>query len=251
MKYSFLMPYHMRAEQLRHTLESFKRLYSGRNDFEVIIVEDTKSFMVDLERTALRKVVLYYKYFFPISIITNQADSCNPARAYNLGGAIADGGFLILTNPECYHAVDVLAGLDQEFDIDMDSYVLCSCLHVNKAGDDVGWWYQHSLYRNVGLHFCSAISTHNYDGVGGFDEGYGEGVCFEDDDFRDRVIDYGLKFVYRDDLVVVHQKHGKSKPDNYLVLHHINKSYHKSKWGSKVVAENKKPVPGTIKGGLV
>jgi hypothetical protein len=240
-KYSFIMPYHKRFRQLQSTFETFLHFYEYREGFEVILIEDYKSAQDAAEHANLLHVVELYGAFFPIKIVPGPGftNIHNPAPLYNIGVKESVGEFLIITNPECAHSVDILTGFDAELDKNPNAYVVCACLSspvsmitpLDLPFVD-GQWFQHSLHRNVLCHFCSVLSRKNYDTIEGFDENYGRGICFEDDDFRNKILQANIPIIVRDDLMVVHLMHSKSKPTQYAELHGINKSYYQSKWGS-------------------
>lgn len=246
LKYSILYPYHMRVKQLKNTLDSFRKHYSNRSDYEVVIIEDKKNYSDLQEHHALENLILEYSDIKIKLVRGVEYDCCNPAPQFNLGFEHAQGAYLVISNPECVHYSNILSGLDSEFDFDPDLYVVCSCWSVRDPTIDLakplppnGVWYQNSLYRNVGLHFCSALGRDQYGMIGGFDENYGKGMCFEDDDFRNKVLEAGTNLVCCDDLITVHLSHCKSKPANYLALHNINKAYYTAKWGNNALkAEN-------------
>ena len=235
MQYSILMPYYKRAMQLQSTLRSFIHFYSGRNDYEIILIEDTKSSEED--RAALTIVLCEFEDLLCIKRIQGTLqDSYSPASAYNIGAWEAEGEYLVLTNPEAMHIKDVLKGLDEEFAKDDKIYVVCSSLSVSEsilsmelARHIKGKWYQHSAHRNTGCHFCTAISYTQYFSIAGFDEEYSAGVGFDDDDFRNKVQQAGIPFIYRDDLVTLHLHHDKSKTD--INKYKANKALYEKKWG--------------------
>ena len=240
MKYSFLLPYHDRVPQFRTTLESF--IYHGyhlRGDVELIVVEDVKNFKNPETRNALRALLWEYSDRLYIrTFIAGSLSSCSPVVLFNVAGANATGDYLILTNPECAHQTNVLRGMDEHFDKHPRSYVIAACLSVlqetmtmEELQNAYGKWYQHSQKRNVLVHFCAALPRTVYQEINGFDENYQFGMCFDDDDFRNRIIQARIPFKVRDDLVTVHLDHYKSKPSNYLALHHTNKKYFQSIWG--------------------
>jgi len=226
-KYSFLMPYHKRASQLAVTLTSFLRRYQ-RNDYEILVGEDYKNVLDLEEHCALSKVIGDFSHELNIQTIITGNDICwNPSIAFNELASRAQGRFLVITNPECLHETDVLAGFDEAFEQDSDQYIICACRIPSRQ------WYQHSVHRPAKVHFCAALSKEQYNKIGGFDEEYAKGVCFEDDDFRNTIIANDILITQRDDLVVVHQSHCKSKPANYPALHVVNKTYFNRKWGTK------------------
>lgn len=248
MKYSVLMPYHKRSQQFESTLKSFRYHYPGRDDYEVIVVEDQKNYNDQQEHLALIQLLQQFKDI-SIRTILRQTDSCNPASAFNQAAKIAQGEYLVITNPECMHKVNILDELDKQFEKSPDCYVVCSCLAIKDAKLRMSWvdkvqgtWYQHSVHRNALCHFCSVLSKSQYDEIGGFDEVYDAGMCFEDDDFRNLVQEDGIQIVPRDDLITIHLAHGKSKPPNYLKLHQVNKAYYEGKWGRNCMRAEKMSV---------
>jgi Glycosyltransferase sugar-binding region containing DXD motif len=238
-KYSILMPYYKRPDQLYTSLVSFAQHYSGRNDFEIIIAIDRKSNNADIAR--LNIVMDDFQGLslrsFMVSLPTR-----NPALAYNEAARKANGTILVITSPECFHATDILKGFDDELRGSSNICIMCGCQHAKKMSDSSDYnkivfdntvWYQHSKHRNARCHFCSAITKDNFFKIGGFDETYCNGICFEDDDFRNSIDKAGIVSVLRDDLLVVHQMHPKDHPKDYdyTGLHHKNRDYYDKKWG--------------------
>lgn len=230
-KYSILMPYYDRHSQLDETLRSFVQ-YQTRNDFEIVLIEDDKNVMDKLKHDALVKTLSHYSYSithlrYPFSLI-------NPAPMFNMAAKVAQGQFLILTSPECKHETNILAGLDEEFEKNVRCYVICACQSLTREGG-FHMWYQHSIHRNACYHFCSAISKLSYNNVGGFDESYRNGYCFDDDDLRDSIKRIGIPFIVRDDLLVSHQWHNKGyRPSNWRQLWDRNKRIYESKFGQYI-----------------
>jgi len=234
MKYSILMPYYRRLDQLQSTLQSFKYFYPYRNDYEIILIIDNK--IDSKDSIGLNELLSVFPSLSIAPVLGTPDDSYSPATSYNIGANLASGEYIILTNPENMHTVDVLRGLDEEFEKSKDSYVVCSCLSiqdkylpVDQINDAKGQWYQHSIHRNIGAHFCSAISRENYFKVGGFSEEFSAGIGFDDDDFRNKVQAAGIPFVYRDDLITLHLNHDKD-PVN-IPKYMQNKELYNAKWG--------------------
>lgn len=212
-KYSILMPYYDRLNQLRETLKSFSVWYEDRNDFEINLILDNKVLqkeIITLEDIA-KESLLNIRMFF------REASSCNPCMSFNLGAFHSKGDFFVITNPECSHTIDILNGLDYEFALDPDVYVVCGCKGFDKEGK-FKKWLQHSEYNNRGLHFCTALNKETYFGIGGFDERFMYGIAYDDDAFRDALKKKGIKFIYRDDLLVNHQFHNKVRTKESRIL---------------------------------
>lgn len=244
-KYSILMPYYKRDIQLSSTLHSFAHFYADRKDYEIIIIEDAKS--DDLDRLYLSMVLKTFDFLNIKRIPGTTNESFSPSTNYNIGAGASSGKFLILTNPENMHKVDILFGLDKSFNESDNSYIVCSCLSVNhkslsvsKINNIEGKWYQHSVIRNTGCHFLSAIRREDYFKIGGFSEEFSAGVGYDDDDFRNKVQKSGIPFIYRDDLQTLHLFHPQASPDMSLFQRN-NKIYHE-KWGQNAFSAGQLPV---------
>lgn len=229
MKYSVLMPYYERANQLNSTLVSFDYHYSDRRDYELILIEDGKNNKNETEHRKLLNIIEKFKDRININYkISPVSDSYNPSALFNQAAKEAQGVFLVITNPECVHKVNILQGLDEEFAKDPGVYVVCGCesgfgFNLNlKSFDKFAYshhmWYQHSKHRNVLYHFCTAISKENYFRIGGFDERFMEGIAYDDNDFRDNVIHNGITPILRDDLLVVHLEHQRFRSDENIAM---------------------------------
>ena len=243
MKYSFIMPYHKRLEQLKSTLESFLYFYHDRKDYEVIIVEDKKQDVTEDDKAQLRDLVGSYQGKINIKILCSGSDDVyNPAELFNRGAVEALGDYLVITNPECMHAADILSGFDTEILKKPEVYIVCANLSVSQKTLSVeqvaqvqGTWYQHSIHRNVMVHFCACLSKHQFIAIGEFDENYSKGYCFEDDDFRNKIIHAKISIITRDDLLTIHLNHDKGSVPDMLEKHNINKKYYDNKWGAEVI----------------
>jgi hypothetical protein len=197
MKYSFLIPYiSTRHRELRETLNSFDLYYKDRTDYEVCLVASE------------------YK---------------NPCVAFNRAALMATGEYLILTSPECKHSSNILSGLDYEFNKNKNCYIVCACEAINGNGHIM--WYQHSLFNNRMLHFCTAISKTNWQRVNGFCEQYKYGVGFDDDDWLERVKKERFPIIIRDDLVVQHIEHDRTYQEITLV--EKNKNLYNLLWNKQ------------------
>ena len=230
--YSVLMPYYSREQQLWNTLYSLAKHYEGRQDYEVIIMEDYKNFIDKRKTKALNQVLSEFQNL-PIHSFVSSGVVYNPSFAYNHAAKIAKGEYLIITNPECLHDADILSGLDTQFVETPNVYVVCAAKATQQNGSF--WrWHQHSIHNNKQFHFCSALSKKNYEVIGGFDERFGSGYCFDDDAFRARIIQAGIKVIERDDLQVTHQWHEKNRPPNWKALWEHNKKLFEENYAEQI-----------------
>ena len=240
MKYSILMPYYKRPVQLKNTLISFDNLYRDRNDYEIILIKDMKSSIQD--KNDIESVLNNFGNLNIKVISGTTEESFSPATNFNIGANMAIGEFLIITNPEGMHSANILEGLDEEFEKSKNVYIVCSCLSlpVDKIKTLEGKWYQHSVHRNSGCHFCSAISKDQYFKIGGFSDEFSAGIGYDDDDFRNKIEQAKISFVYRDDLLTLHIDHDKDPLDMNKFLRNTN--LFNEKWGVNSFRAGQLPV---------
>lgn len=248
------MPYLNRHIQFQHTLESFLYYYKNRKDYEVIVIEEYKNVINERAHNLLVDLVSKYSEFIDIKHIEHTEDNCyNPTPLFNMGSNISTGKFLIITNPECLHPSDVLKEFDSEFDKNENVYIVCACRNVTPSTLEyissseihkviLRTWYQHTQHNNRAFHWCSAISKLNYDKIGGFDEKFKYGIGFDDNDFRDTVLQSEIPFVFRDDIVIFHTNHESINQVTGLIgqesrrLFFINKEYYLTKRAKRNIA---------------
>ena len=107
MKYSILIPYNKRPT-FEETLKSYEKFYINRKtDYEVIVIESKRNREDPIHHKTLDDLINKFKSNVPLRLIQNDDCLYNPAHAYNLGFLNAFGEFIILTNPESPHTVDV------------------------------------------------------------------------------------------------------------------------------------------------
>jgi len=104
-KISIVMAYYNRKPQTLETLRGFERIYAGKYNFEVIIVDDNSNYENRLEEDIKQ-------FTFPINLIViskeEKGDRINPCTAYNRGFAEATGDIIVIQNPEIYHCGNIL-----------------------------------------------------------------------------------------------------------------------------------------------
>lgn len=250
-KYSFLMPYYNRDYHLICTLRSFLVRYSMRKDFEIVIIEDYKNIHNNAYHDRLLEVIKGFNNLNIRHLQYSEKETFSPPVLYNYGAKESLGEILVITNPECYHEVDLLKGFDRELSANKNVYVICGCQSVDLQynsyvtqdgvthSEPTGiylfrMWYQHSVLNNRRLHFCSAITKDNYFKIGGFDEKYSEGLAYDDDDFRDTILyKRDIKVILRDDLLVSHLNHDVQYQEKNRRLYNVNLAYYKKKWNKQ------------------
>lgn len=219
---SIVMAYFNRKSLLIETLRSISKI--RYKNLEVIIVDDASA---DYER--VEDLQEQFKFIKVIRIEPSEKNYQNSCMPYNKGIAEASGEIIILQNPECSYIGDVLHYANTNLnDTNLLSF---SCYALDptqtkllsyrtypeyylkslpqQIWNDIIGWYNHSVYRPVGYHFCSAILKSNLDKLGGFDERYAPGYAYEDDEFLVRVKRLGLSVEIIDSVSVFHQFHQK------------------------------------------
>jgi len=240
-RYSIVMPYHDRAVLLHNTLVSYHNWYNNRHDWEVIVVQDSKCIFSKQLHDVVRD---WQKRGMNIRVVPQYApDAFGPSLAFNTGVAESGGEYLVLTSPEVVHNEDILGGLDLLFAENPEQYVVCACQSLTKVDrpkkissldrlpGKPDRWYQHSIHRPAMYHFCSSLRKDLYMEIGGFDERFSEGFCFDDDDFRDTVKSAGILVNQADGLLTSHQWHPPYSVKGKMERWKKNKALYESKHG--------------------
>lgn len=218
MRCSIVMSYFNRRKQLLNTLATIK--YFG-HDPEIIIVDDGSSERIDdIKEITLIRIEPKDKWWY------------NPCVPFNIGFSQAKEDIIIIQNPECLYTGDIISyalnniskgrilsfgaySLDYPLPYSSENFPTdkikakilqepqrCQVAHHG--------WYNHSVHRPVGYHFCNAILKTDLEIIGGFDERYAKGVARDDDDLLIRMKRAGLYLEVIDDPFVVHQQHDRT-----------------------------------------
>jgi hypothetical protein len=78
-----------------------------------------------------------------------------------------------------------------------------------------GGWYQHSIYNNRQLNFCTAILRKDLLELGGFDERFSNGRAWGDNEFITRIRRKKMNIISIDDYIVYHQYHEPNLDNSY------------------------------------
>jgi glycosyltransferase involved in cell wall biosynthesis len=230
MKISIVTSYYNRKKQFINTLETISKS-SEINNTEIIAVDDASD---DGER--IEYLTNLYPFLKVIRVNKENKWWSNPSIPFNKAINESSGDVIILQNPECLHLGDILKNAKENInDTNYLSYSVYSINHstTNKLSNlkydenlfnqineiigqknNVGFtgigqecWYNHPIYRPCHYHFISAISRKNINILGGFDERYGYGCSYDDDEFLHRVKLLGLDLKIIDEVHGVHQWH--------------------------------------------
>lgn len=247
-KFSFVMAYHNRKQQLISTLKSIDYFYKDKFDFEVIIADDASNDNIE-----------YLTKQFPfLKIIKiskeekgNRLNACVP---YNIGFSKATGEIIIIQNPENIHIGNILNKISEN--LFLKEYASIACYSLTKKQTDnisnflnqndfntkkildiinpinntfsgifENGWYNHSRFNPTQYHFMSAIFREDLYSIGGFDEIYSDGTSYDDNELLFRIkLKYKIKTI--DLPFCAHQwhEHNKDSNSNFFKLNEVNKS---------------------------
>jgi len=230
---SIVTAYYNRKKLFIRTLESIARS-SLIQDIEVIAVDDGSK-----EEERLEDLVSIFPFLRVKRLEPKNKWYSNSCIPFNIGFMMAKGDKIIIQNPECLHHNDIIKYTNENLSSNeylsfgcysLDKYttdnldeiltqkdIISNIIHEGplsiKYDGDLGW-YNHSLHRPVGFHFCTAITKDNLSYLGGFDERLSLGIAYDDDDLLKRIKSV-LKVVFVDSHIVLHQNHYSSKSTSY------------------------------------
>lgn len=219
MRLSIVMTYHNRLEQLDNTLRS---IYAQEDpDLELIVVDDASD-------SGMQARIVLDDWDVPVTLIEVSRDEkhwVNPSVPYNMGFARVTGDVVVIQNAETLHVGPVLHQIRQG--ITSNNYMVASCYasteeefkqfkhaacvdHVVRPCKD-DHWYHHPRHFPKWYHFCSAMTVGNLRKLGGFNEAFAAGYCFEDNEFLLR-IRKKLRLAIKplQGAYVIHQWHAKN-----------------------------------------
>lgn len=211
-KISIVTTYYNRRRLLHNTLKTIQ-LSKFKDLVEIIIVDDGSS---DNER------IDDFPNLFKLDIKViriNPKDKwyVGTSIPFNIGIKEAKFDIVILQNAECFHFGDiiesVLTNTKENVYLSFGAYSIdkYNTEQINKfnfdspnirnqigkiimplkngplLADGTNAWYNHSIWRPLALHFCTAIMKKDLDDLGGFDERFAPGFAFEDSELIWRI----------------------------------------------------------------
>lgn len=220
-KVSIILPYYNRKELILRTLKSLEDFYQNEN-VEIIIVDDVSDNEHRLEGELT--------FNLDIKLIRLEVkNGVNPCYPYNVGVRESKGDILILSSPETFHTTNMYSISNNFNNLTDDNYILFSvfCLtdlsiidkiDVERFFDNLGEngyqfnnnygsWYTHSEYRPSGLNFFTAITRNKFYEMSGFDERFRFGTGYDDNEFKDRLVESNTEFIYIDGAIAIHVNH--------------------------------------------
>ena len=217
---SIVMAYHNRRQQLLKTLESINKTQYDKNKLQIVIVNDNSNneHSIDDISDIFDELDLLI-----LNIKEKQKSWINSCVPYNIGFSSIKYDKVIIQNPECYHQGDIIFDSSQRLEdklyLSYGCYSLSMENSIKSNFDDIipineemkipmsDGWYNHSIYRPVYYHFCSAIKYEDLCNINGFDERYKDGIGFDDNEILERIKYYGMTLSIVDNPYVFHQAH--------------------------------------------
>ncbi|MEC5157631.1 glycosyltransferase family 2 protein [Chryseobacterium sp. MP_3.2] len=235
---SIVTAYYNRKQLFLNTLRSIKQ-QNSKYLLEVIAVDDGSE-----ESERLEDLVPEFPFLKIIRLEKKNKWYHNSCIPFNIGFRAAKGDKIIIQNPECFHYGNILDYTQKN--LNQNSYLSFGCFSLDKTSTDhieeifskkeiahvikknndfarkdggIGW-YNHSLYRPKGYHFCTAITAKDLKSMGGFDELYALGIAYDDNDFLSRIKKKKLDIRFIDDELVLHQNHYSPDSDSFENRNH-------------------------------
>lgn len=222
---SLILPYWNRQAAADEALALIAKNYAHM-ELEVIVVDDGSN--PAFEHAGFNPDIAPILKVVRLPAKETALATCVPI---NRGVAAASHDIIALSSVEMLHSRPVLPQMKEELrNGDWNTYVSAAvwCPDQNR-------WHAHSSLNRAPLHFMTMLRRDLWDRAGGMDEDYRAGICFDDNDFVNRLLAAGMHYVYRDDLVVVHPREG-AKAVNVPALWERNRLLYKSKWEAKRLA---------------
>ena len=238
-KFSIIMAYFNRKEQIILTLNQFQRLYAYKYNFEVVIVNDCSD-----ENEKLSDIVNNYSFKIKYIELKDKTwiNSVVPLNVAILNIS-HDVDIVIFQNPEIFHCGNIFEHvknikedeyfvypvfsspsyeknnyLKQLFKKNCDNYLNEFINKIDKRhfeNKSSQGWLQHINFNNRQLNFLSAISKSNLDKVGGLCNEMKDGFWYDDDEFLLRIKKVANCIsIDSNKLIGIHQRHSGGSREN-------------------------------------
>lgn len=224
---SFVMSYFERPEQLKSTLKVLRRFF--QKDDQLVIVDDA-SCPEKSARAVLKSLELPCEL---VEIAPERKNWINPGIPYNIGFQLANRDAVVIMNSEC---IPVNGAIDRlRTQVNDHNYVVMPCysttqkefVQISDARDRFddpsltfqrilsplkkAQWFHHPTHAPTWYHFTSCIALQNLRSLGGFNEEFAQGFCFEDNELLWRIRKRLTVEGWDENLgYVIHQWHSKS-----------------------------------------
>lgn len=220
---SVIMPYWKRPRALEKTLENYEELYDGRDDLEIVVVDDGSP------TAKASEVILDSRLDVVLVEMPVKNRRRNPVSVWNKGVDHSQGDVIALSNPEVTHRGDVIAPmLERLREVGGRGYVFTRVF----SPDDGRWEIPNTCNRPAP--YFSMMTMDFYLSFGGMDETYRDGHAFDDDDLILTLEKAGAQFCFMPDLVVEHhiERSGGRDHHDEAGFRRNQKIFH-DKWGGR------------------
>lgn len=203
--FSIIVPTYNRPDKLAQCLQSFMELEYPRDQFQVIVVNDSTEISVETTISPFQS---------QLNLIFLTQPNSGPATARNTGAFAAEGKFLVFTDDDCTVAADWLENLEKRFVETPDC--LIGGRTVNALPDNIYSTasqqlidYLYGYYNAIGdraQFFTSnnfALAAEAFQKIGGFDTTFSL-AAGEDREFCFRWLNLGGRAVYAPEVTVYH-----------------------------------------------
>lgn len=227
------MAHYNRFPLLYNTLQSIYDKHKHL-DVQTIVVDDGSTKVEGKEKV----------FEFPITYIQLPEKKWykNPVIPYNVGIEYSESDIVMIQNPECYHFDNVIEHTLNNLNDNIYFSYSCYSLPFNKIFDNIKsrsdfkmitsssngeeGWYNHSIYRPAGYHFCCSLTRKTLNKINNFSREYAWGNWFDDDDFVQKIKkEKDIEFKIVDDSSVLHQYHyDKNNTYNHINWELVNKN---------------------------
>ena len=210
---SLIIPTYNRQEIVLKTLDYLK--LQNCNDYEVIVVDQTKSTHPQLVSFKFEDSLIKYKY--------SHIEEIGLPNARNIGAEIASNDILIYIDDDCIPDPNLISSYLAIFK-NLDSKIWCVAGRVIEKNNNIfrqsnkivgGWitWYGKTLKNfdtdNRGV--CQwapggnfAVQKKRFIELGGFDTNYIGNAMLEDADFGFSIIERGGRVIYEPNPIMEH-----------------------------------------------
>ena len=248
-KVSIIITHYNRKDLLIKTIRSISKFESSKYA-EFVIVDDASDESQNIDNIPN----LFSELDIQVVKIGKDEKwwSC-PCPTINKGVSESTGEIIILQGAEIAHAGDIISDVQR---INDNQYFVYGCLSLKESensfvNSDISkikgdMWYQHSVQNPRCYNFCTAITRDDYYELGGFDERFGDGIAYGDDDFIRRVRLKGMDVMQIDNPHTLHQYHppmqakptGNSNISDKELFDKINATEHTYKVKSVYLTNN-------------
>jgi glycosyltransferase involved in cell wall biosynthesis len=216
---SLVLPYFNRQEAANAALELITTNYPLLN-LEVVVVDDGSK--PPFEHGGFNPDIVPVLRVVRLPEKDNAQATCVPINA---GVEASSGDIIALSGVEMLHHEPILEQMRDELMRGRENTYVSAAVWCREQKR----WHAHTSMNTFPLHFMTMFQRSLWDRVGGMDPDYRGGICFDDNDFVQRLLKAEVEYVIRDDLIVEHPRTGAKAPYT-RAQHDRNRKLFKEKW---------------------